>query len=148
MRRLPLAAAMLAALFVAPATASASVCGSTAAQWLDTFTGTETDNSGTRNTVIDIAAGPTVSQIAPFNGSPYASWYPDESPDLLDGTPSWTVQYSEYFPYMGTYYEDRDYTVTQVTCAGGRVSAFSGTFLKTMTWRGTSTRVESFTVTG
>ncbi|GAB3434955.1 hypothetical protein [Actinophytocola sediminis] len=160
MRRLSIAAALLAALFVAPATASATAsatpsasagCGSTAAAWVDTFTGTETYtyNSGTyaRDTVIEITEEPVVSVTDPHdNGNPYANWYPDESPDLVDGTPSWTVNFSEYFPYKGTYNEDRDYTITQVTCSGGQVTAFSGTFLKTMTWNGTSTQVESFAV--
>lgn len=149
MRRLALTAALLAALFASPATASANSCGATAAHWLGTYTGTETDTRAgevyPRPTTIEITEGPVVSMLAPYSHeSPYNDWYPDESPDLTNGT--WTVNYAEYFPYKGTYYEDRDYTVSQVTCSGDQVTEFSGTFLKTMTWIGTGTQTETFTV--
>ena len=153
MRRIAFAAALLAAMFVAPATATAaSACGTTAGQWLGTFLGTETatHNGDTYTTEghIEITEGPVVGYLDPYpSNNPTAGWTPDSAPDLVDGTPSWSVSFREYFPFKGTYLEDRDYTVNQVTCSGGQVSAFDGTFVKATSWHGSGTvRTESFAV--
>lgn len=126
---------MLGALLLAPATASAeSGCGTTPDQWIGSY-----DGDGT--STINVTAGPVVDIIGP-----YGDWDPDTSPELVDGTLTFFVEYAVYIPLKGTFRATRDYTPTHVTCAGGKVSAFSGTYAWTERWYETRSGEDSFAV--
>ncbi|MGH3761633.1 hypothetical protein [Actinophytocola sp.] len=134
MRLIP-GVAMLGALLLAPATASAeAACGTTPDQWVGSYTGTGTST-------INITPGPVVD----ING-PYGDWTPDASPDLMDGTLTFFVEYAVYIPLKGTFRTTRDYTPTQVTCADGQVSALRGTYEWTSRFYEFSSGEKSFAV--
>jgi hypothetical protein len=126
--RLILGAAVLAAVFLVPATASAApACGTTPEQWVGTFTGTEqghwSDPVG-MTTTITLNAGSSRLVVDSVIGS--ADTQPLGTPKLVDGKLHWSEYWSFYHPLYGYFYGEDYYETTAVTCANGQVTAFSG----------------------
>ncbi|MDQ3790028.1 MAG: hypothetical protein M3422_22645 [Actinomycetota bacterium] len=122
------AAAVTAALCAAPQTAAATVCGTTADQWLGTFTGTvQYDNSSATydlRVVVD-RGGPNGLTVLTTGGTD--TYEPRDEHTVIDsGTLDWYgVADSGAWHYFNT---------KAATCSGDTVANFSGR--KRVPWAG------------
>lgn len=113
-------------LVAPPATATTTAaCGTTAAQWLGSFTGTEYlhHESGRSMTVDITSSGGTSLHPETDVGE---TFYLEARGTIVDGKLNWHDTWWVHSP-SGYFQHSHEYTTSSVTCAGGRVTAFDGT---------------------
>lgn len=125
-RATSIAAVLLLAVLGSPGPAAAAPadCGTTADQWVGTFTGTEDAHRGTPATLtvtVTLTAGEL--EVDTVTVDPYND---PVSEDLQDGRLVWKTGWYVRGPW-GSYGDTDTYTTTSVTCAGGQVTAMAGT---------------------
>jgi hypothetical protein len=104
----------------AGATAAAESCGATGQQWVGSFQGT-VEWYYTKSLELEVDQNLRVLTTKMTYAHPLAAG------TLIGGKLHWATYNFEMAPPFGPVRHDDDFTTTSVTCAGGKVTAFSGT---------------------
>ncbi len=102
------------------ATSAAETCGATAQQWAGTFQGKVHSPYYTKS--LTVRVGQSLGVVTTKAGHEH----PQSTGALSGGKLNWATYAYEVSPPFGPMRHDDDFTTTSVTCAAGKVTAFSG----------------------